>query len=62
MNATTSKVTYIAAYIGQFGDANGWQIEACCHEPWRLSRPDLASRGLNRPCELSELMLRNIAA
>ena len=50
--------TRITAYVGQLlGGALDGHIE-------RLSqqlRPDPAGRGLNRPCELSELMSRTIA-
>jgi len=54
----SSGFTRIAAYVGQLvDDATDAQIE-------RLSqslRPDPASHCLNRPCELSELMLRTVA-
>ena len=54
----SSGFTRITAYVGQLlGGAVDGHIE-------RLSqqlRPDPASRGLNRPCELSELMSRTIA-
>jgi len=54
----SSGFTRIAAYVGQLlDDAVDAQIE-------RLSqnlRPDPASKCLNRPCELSDLMSRTIA-
>jgi len=54
----SSGVTRIAAYVGQLVDgAVDGHIE-------KLSQhlcPDPASRCLNRPCELSELMSRTIA-
>ena len=34
------------------------QIETLHYELCQLDRPNLASRGLNRPCELNELMAR----
>ena len=54
----SSGFSRITAYVGQLVDsAVDAQIE-------RLSqglRPDPASKCLNRPCELSELMARTIA-
>ena len=54
----SSGFTRITAYVGQLlGGAVDGHIE-------RLSqqlRPDPAGRGLNRPCEMSELMSRTIA-
>jgi len=40
------------------GDCEAPQIEALHYELCQLYRPTLASRGLNRPCELNELMAR----
>jgi hypothetical protein len=48
----------ISAYVGQlFDGAVDSRIEKLSQE----LRPDPASRCLNRPCELSELMSRAIA-
>jgi hypothetical protein len=54
----SSGFTRIASYVGQlFNGAVDGHIERLCQ---RLD-PDPASRCLNRPCELSELMSRTIA-
>ena len=51
-------VTRIGAYVGQFigGVEEGREIAARYFELSQLSRAELARRGLNRPCELSDLM------
>jgi hypothetical protein len=51
-------LTRMAAHIGQFieGAREGRQIEMRYFELSRLSRAELARRGLHRPCELYELM------
>ena len=56
MYATT--YARIAVHIGQLIEETreGRQIEARHHALSQLSRLDLASRGLNRPCGLNELM------
>jgi hypothetical protein len=48
----------VAAHIGQLieGAREGRQIEMRYFELSRLSRGELARRGLHRPCELHELM------
>jgi hypothetical protein len=48
----------VAAHVGQFfeGAREGRQIEMRYFELSRLSRAELARRGLHRPCELHELM------
>ena len=48
----------IGAYVGQFigGVEEGREIAARYFELSQLSRAELARRGLNRPCELSDLM------
>jgi len=50
--------TRAEAYAGQFiaGVEEGREIAARYFELSRLSRAELARRGLNRPCDLSELM------
>jgi len=54
----SSGLTRIAAYVGQLvDDATDAQIEKLSQS----LRPDPASQCLNRPCELSELMLRTAA-
>jgi len=51
----SSGFTRISAYVGQLVDnAVDTQIETICQS----LRPDPASRCLNRPCDLSELMTR----
>jgi hypothetical protein len=57
---TSDRLARVVALVGQLFDENGKQIEACNHEPSRLSEPELAGRGLNRPCELNELMSHSI--
>ena len=54
----SSGFTRIAACVGQLldGATDGYIAELSQH-----LRPDPASRCLNRPCELSELMSRTIA-
>ena len=51
-------LTRKAAHIAQFveGAREGRQIETRYFELSRLSRAELARRGLHRPCELHELM------
>jgi len=54
----SSGFTRITAYVGQLLDsAVDGQIEKLSQQ----LHPDAASRCLNRPCELSELMSRTIA-
>ena len=50
--------TRAAKYLGQFvgGIEDGREIAARYLELSQLSQTELARRGLNRPCELSELM------
>ena len=50
--------TRVAAHPGQFiaGVEEGREIAARYFELSRLSCAELARRGLNRPCELNELM------
>jgi hypothetical protein len=55
---SSSGFTRITAYVGQvFDNAVDAHIERLSQRP----DPDPASRCLNRPCELSELMSRTIA-
>jgi hypothetical protein len=51
-------VTRVGAYTRQFigGVEEGREIAARYFELSQLSRAELARRGLNRPCELSDLM------
>ena len=60
MYATT--YARIAVHIGLLikGIREGRQIEARHHALSQLSRLDLASRGLNRPCGLNELMSQTV--
>jgi hypothetical protein len=58
MYATT--YARIAVHIGQLIEGEGRQIEARHHALSQLSRLDLASRGLNRPCGLNELMSHTV--
>jgi len=54
----SSGFTRITAYVGQLiDDAVDTQIEKLAQS----LREDSSSRGLNRPCELSELMAKTIA-
>lgn len=53
-DAATRAATYVGQFIG--GIEDGREIAARHFELSRLSRPELARRGLNRPCDLSELM------
>jgi hypothetical protein len=55
---SSSGFTRIAAYVGQLIDD---ALDARIENISQNLRPDPASRGLNRPCELSELMTRNIS-
>jgi hypothetical protein len=55
-NIATRAATYVGQLIG--GIEDGREIAARYFELSRLSRAELARRGLNRPCELSELMSR----
>jgi hypothetical protein len=50
--------TRIAAYVGQLVDS---AVDARIETISQNFRPDPATRCLNRPCELSELMSRTIA-
>jgi hypothetical protein len=54
----SSGFTRIAAYVGQLVDS---AVDARIETISQSFRPDPASRCLNRPCELSELMSRTIA-
>jgi hypothetical protein len=54
----SSGFTRIAAYVGQWVDS---AVDARIETISQSLRPDPASRCLNRPCELSELMSRTIA-
>ena len=55
---SSSGFTRIAVYVGQLIDgAVNESIEGLSQQ----LRPDPASRYLNRPCELNELMSRTIA-
>jgi len=54
----SSGFTRIAAYIGQLVDT---AVDARIETISQSFRSDPASRCLNRPCELSELMSRTIA-
>ena len=55
----SSGFTRIAACVGQLLDG---AMEGHIEELSQHLRPDPASRCLNRPCELSELMARTIAS
>lgn len=52
--AATCAATYLGQFIG--GIEDGREIAARHFEFSRLSRTELARRGLTRPCDLSELM------
>ena len=54
----SSGFTRIAAHVGQWVDSTD---DARIETISQSFRPDPASRCLNRPCELSELMSRTIA-
>jgi hypothetical protein len=54
----SSGFTRIAAYVGRLVDS---AVDARIETISQSFRPDPASRCLNRPCELSELMSRTIA-
>jgi hypothetical protein len=54
----SSGFTRIAAYVGQLVDS---AVDARIETISQSFRPDPASRCLNRPYELSELMSRTIA-
>jgi hypothetical protein len=54
----SSGFTRIAAYVGQLVDS---AVDTRLETISQSFRPDPASRYLNRPCELSELMTRTIA-
>ena len=58
MYATT--YARIAVQFGQLIEGESRQIEARHHALSQLSRFDLASRGLNRPCGLNELMSQTV--
>ena len=51
----SSGFTRITAYVGQLLDG---AVDRQIEELSQQLRPDPASKGLNRPCELSELMSR----
>jgi hypothetical protein len=50
--------TRVTTYVSRFtaGTKDGREIAARYFELSRLSHSELASRGLNRPCDLCELM------
>jgi len=54
----SSGFTRISAYVGQL--ING-AVDTHIEKLSQQLAPDPASRGLNRPCELSELMSRSFA-
>jgi hypothetical protein len=54
----SSEFTRIAAYVHQLVDN---AVDARIEKISQSVRPDPASRCLNRPCDLSELMTRNIS-
>ena len=54
----SSGFTRIAAYVGHLVDN---AVDARIESISQSLHPDPATRGLNRPCDLSELMMRNIA-
>ena len=54
----SSGFTRIAAYVGRLVDN---AVDARIEKISQGLRPDPASRCLNRPCDLSELMTRNIS-
>ena len=54
----SSGFTRIAAYVGQLLDG---AVDAHIKKLSQQLRPDPASRCLNRPCDLSELMSQTIA-
>jgi len=54
----SSGFSRIAAYVGQLVDS---VVDAQIEKLSQSLRPDPASKYLNRPCELSELMSRTIA-
>ena len=54
----SSGFTRISAYVGQLFDG---AVDSRIEKLSQQLRPDPASRCLNRPCELSELMSRAIA-
>ncbi len=54
----SSGFTRIAAYVGQLIDG---AVDEFIEGLSQQLRPDPASRCLNRPCELNELMSRTIA-
>lgn len=54
----SSGFTRISAYVGQLLDN---AVDEHIEELSQRLRPDPATRGLNRPCDLSDLMSRTIA-
>jgi hypothetical protein len=56
--SNSSGFTRITAYVGHLLDAD---VDGRIEKLSQQLRPDPASRCLNRPCELSELMWRRIA-
>ena len=56
--STSEFFTRVTAYVGRFtaGAKDGREIAARYFELSKLSHSELASRGLNRPCDLCELM------
>jgi len=58
VTGVSNTVTRMATHIGRFieGAREGRQIEMRYFDLSRLSRAELARRGLHRPCELHELM------
>jgi len=54
----SSGFTRVSAYVGQLLDG---AVDEHIERLSQQLRPDPASQGLNRPCELSEIMARTIA-
>jgi len=54
----SSGFTRVSAYVGQLLDG---AVDEHIERLSQQLRPDPASRCLNRPCELSEIMARTIA-
>ena len=60
--STSDTFDRISGYLYQLapGTDEAPEIDARYHERFKLYRPNLIARGLNRPCELNELMSQTI--